>query len=195
MHIAIGIIESRAGVYRRHRNLFRSVLLPAICILLASTVSSSLQKAQRARTEWRGRKAPVRIHSPLSAPCPCRSVFARYRGRLRVSPAVQPRQAPPPPPPPPPLHRSRSCRALDIALRRQLSCPPHPTPAPPSACAAEPARTAVRRAGRRVAASPATPSRAGRSPIISTVLTRAGSEFSPQTEIRVPRSVQVKFRL
>ncbi len=59
----------------------------------------------------------------------------------------------------------RSCRALDIELRRQLprQLPSAPSPYPTSLCprAAEPARTAVRRAGRRGAATLPAPSRWG----------------------------------
>ena len=40
MHIVMGIIGGKAGVYRHHRNLFLFALLPAICILLASTTRS-----------------------------------------------------------------------------------------------------------------------------------------------------------
>ena len=32
MHIVMGIIGGKAGVYRHHRNLFLFTLLPSICI-------------------------------------------------------------------------------------------------------------------------------------------------------------------
>eukprot|EP01043_Picozoa_sp_COSAG02_P059540 COSAG02_NODE_7609_length_2935_cov_18.687212_3_plen_165_part_00 len=59
------------------------------------------------------------------------------------------------------------CRALDIVLWRQLPRAPPPSRPPYLPRATEPAHTAVRRAGRRVAASlPRPPSRAGHHSVI-----------------------------
>ena len=97
---------------------------------------------------------PHTTHSPSDAPSAATAPPCPGR----------PPQAPPPP--------HRSCRrAPDVALRRQLLRDPYPAPTHTlRPRRAGPTRTAVRRAGRRVAATIPAPSRAGRRSVIIAAL-------------------------
>ena len=130
------------------------------CSTSSPTPSSQLTKSATRENVMEGPKGPGPHPFATLGPLP----VPIHLGRLRVGsavqtrqdPTIQPRQGPASPP-----HRSSAsgrCRAAAAAPR----APPHPTTAHTlRPRTAHPAHTAVRRAGRWGAASPAAPNRRG----------------------------------
>ena len=143
--------EARAGIFGRGRENLRDTAHQAMSWNMRTMSSAG-----------RGRRRKAPSISPSSAPAlsivlhACHAALRRaQRRRSAMGAAVWPRQGPPPP--------HRSARAPDATLRRQLPREPYPSPLPPlRPRAVRSARTAVRRAGGRVAASAPAPSSAGR---------------------------------